>query len=83
MNKLQRIVLIVYFLLLAYCCVWIPWHVIMGEDNIRLGYGWVWSGPDDLAGPDLPLVFLRIGAATAISAAIFFISGLWRPATRG
>ncbi len=27
MNRAQRIVLILYCLLLAYCCAWIPWHV--------------------------------------------------------
>jgi hypothetical protein len=27
MTRAQRIVLIVYCLLLAYCCTWIPWRV--------------------------------------------------------
>lgn len=48
MNKAQRIVLILYCLLLAYCCLWIPWHVKRrspeGAYN-RTGYGWVWAGP--------------------------------------
>jgi hypothetical protein len=27
MTQAQRVVLIVYFFLLAYCCTWIPWRV--------------------------------------------------------
>lgn len=49
MNRTQRVVLVVYCLLLAYCCVWIPWHVKhpgrYGDEFIRLGYGWLWAGP--------------------------------------
>jgi hypothetical protein len=25
-SRPQRIVLIIYCLMLVYCCVWIPWH---------------------------------------------------------
>ena len=47
MNRAQRIVLIVYCLLLAYCCVWIPWQYQPQQSGppLRLGYGWVWAGP--------------------------------------
>jgi len=48
MNRAQRIVMLVYCLLLAYCCLWIPWHVKLGykpEAYERAGYGWVWAGP--------------------------------------
>jgi hypothetical protein len=82
MNKAQRFVLILYCLLLAYCCAWIPWH--SGNDYIRLGYGWLWSGPSNLgertsalATPDLAVIFLRILTATSISAAAFLIVGTW------
>jgi len=40
-SKLQRIVLAIYLLSLAYCFVWIPWSA--GPEH--LGYGWVWAGP--------------------------------------
>jgi hypothetical protein len=49
MNKVQRIVLALYFLSLAYCFVWIPWSVTSsdryGTSHQRLGYGWLWAGP--------------------------------------
>ena len=48
MNKPQRVVLIAYFLSLAYCCLWIPWRVPVGLLHVRyarLGYGWIWVGP--------------------------------------
>jgi hypothetical protein len=45
MNRPQRIVLIVYCLLLVYCCLWIPWHVRHRLTDRRTGYGWLWTGP--------------------------------------
>ncbi|HEY6766122.1 MAG TPA: hypothetical protein VI386_15265 [Candidatus Sulfotelmatobacter sp.] len=49
LNRLQRIVVAIYFLSLAYCFVWVPWSVTTstryGSNRQRLGYGWVWAGP--------------------------------------
>ena len=94
MNRPQRIVLILYCLLLAYCCVWIPWHSHMSpalshgyaDSYIRLGYGWLWIGSLDIGGyaayatatPDLPLIQLRLIAATAIGVAAFLLAGIRR-----
>jgi hypothetical protein len=75
MPRAQRIILIVYCLLLAYCCIWVPWHVAQGQDYVRAGYGWLWSGPSNteiegiLTAPDLPIIGLRLLAVTTISAA--------------
>jgi hypothetical protein len=77
MTRVQRIILIVYCLLFAYCCVWVPWHVVWGQDKsyVRDGYGWLWSGPSTeadegiLSAPDFPIIGLRLLAVTAISAA--------------
>jgi hypothetical protein len=33
MTRAQRIVLIVYRLLLAYCCTWIPWRVTLVSET--------------------------------------------------
>lgn len=83
MNRSQRIVVVLCCLLVVYCCVWIPWHIVAGPANdgatvqVRVGYGWLWSGPagtevDPLpATPDLSVIGLRLLAATAISAAAF------------
>ena len=75
MNKAQHIVLILYCLLLAYCCIWIPWHIAEDQDYLRVGYGWLWAGSSKggpLTAPDLPLIFLRILAVTSVSAAAYF-----------
>ena len=44
--------------------------------NRRLGYGWLWAGPKDAEGqtsqyarPDVPVIYLRALALTAIGAA--------------
>lgn len=55
MNRAQRVVLILYCLLLTYCCVWIPWRIQVhvpsewrGQSGYyRAGYGWSWVGPGD------------------------------------
>jgi len=46
MNRPQRIVVILYCLLVVYCCTWVPWHIVPPSNPpIRAGYGWLWSGP--------------------------------------
>ena len=60
MNRAQRLVLILYCLLLVYCCVWIPWCI--SNRNVvceRVGYGWLWAGPSQNA-----TIFDRIVEAT-------------------
>jgi len=86
MNRPQRFVLILYFLLIVYCCVWVPWHFVVAPANaggtaqVRVGYGWLWSGPQladsswacnhtPHATPDLAIIGLRLLAATALGAA--------------
>jgi hypothetical protein len=48
-RNVKRVVLGIYLLSVAYCVVWIPWSVTTsgryGTDHQRLGYGWVWAGP--------------------------------------
>lgn len=85
MNRAQRVVLVLYCLLLVYCSVWIPWQEQarhFAEGMIRpayhLGYGWLWVPPDSSAVPDLVRIVLRFGAATALAAAVFLISGISR-----
>jgi hypothetical protein len=38
-----------YFLVVAYCCIWVPWSVTSldryGTEHERPGYGWIWAGP--------------------------------------
>ena len=46
MGKNQRLVVAAYCLLLAYCCVWIPWSIPQRDSHERrVGYGWLWAGP--------------------------------------
>jgi hypothetical protein len=49
MNRTQHFVLVLYCLLLAYCCLWLPWHVQRSSRfdtfYVRSGYGWLWTGP--------------------------------------
>jgi hypothetical protein len=91
MNRAQRIVLVLYFLTLAYCCLWIPWcaQVHLPPDSsiyrfsgyTRAGYGWLWAGSSGYryplqAGPDVALIQLRILAVTAIAVAAFLLAGM-------
>jgi len=52
MNRTQRIVLVIYCFLLAYCCTWIPWYVtfLYGADGVQrkssdVVYSLVWVAP--------------------------------------
>ncbi len=90
MNRPQRIVLIVYCVLVTYCCVWVPWHVVQGSasdgfQQFRTGYGWLWNGPSNFAEgrasiyatPDVPIIGLRLLAVTAV-AGVAFCVGTWK-----
>lgn len=51
LTGVQRMFLIVYFLLFTYCCIWVPWSVKVQSPSgpsgsYRFGYGWLWAGPD-------------------------------------
>ena len=49
MKPPQRVVLILYCLSLAYCCLWIPWRTrseALDWRYVRAGYGWMWAGPE-------------------------------------
>jgi hypothetical protein len=89
MSKPQRIVLVIYCFLLAYCCVWIPWHVTLGyaRTNVDVIYSFVWAAPNFgfvraySARPAMQLIFLRIVAITAVAGAVFVIVGTFKPAT--
>jgi hypothetical protein len=81
MTKTQRVVIAVYFLGLAYCCLWIPWYVQnppnhYGGGYHRDGYAWVWVGTSEYARPELSVIALRLVALTAIGGASFLLAGL-------
>ena len=91
MSKAQRIILALYCLLVDYCCIWIPWDVHMSAtierwyagDFKRIGYGWLWSGPNGLslldtsfASPSLALIGLRLLASTALAACALLTAGI-------
>jgi len=90
MNKAQRIVLVIYCFLLAYCCIWIPWRIVV-TNNVRhdtyFRWSFVWVTPDydslftydtphwmSFAAPEMHLILLRIVAVTAIAGAGFIIA---------
>ena len=49
----QRATLVLYFILLIYCCLWIPWRIPVNHPtdifsigrDMRAGYGLLWAGP--------------------------------------
>jgi len=81
MNRAQRIVLILYCLLIICCCVWVPWHIVPPSDpSVRAGYGWLWSGPStnpsftaaessQASSPDFPIIGLELFALTVLAGA--------------
>jgi hypothetical protein len=80
MNRAQRVVLILYCLAVAYCCVWVPWHYSMESmKDLAEGYGLIWNGPPQGFGtPNLAAIASRVFAATALGVAAFLLTGKWR-----
>jgi hypothetical protein len=94
LTRPQRIVVAIYFLSLAYCCLWIPWRVEIAHSytsSVRFWevvYGWLWKEPAVVYYsplnymPDLPLIFLRCATVTAIALAVFVLAGMpWKAST--
>ena len=85
LTRSQRIVLILYCLAVAYCCLWVPWIYNLPGDgikNVQGGYALIWDGPPSGFGvPNLIAIIVRIMAVTALSAAAFVLTGMrisWR-----
>jgi hypothetical protein len=85
MSWAQRIIVVIYCLLLAYCCIWVPWRETVTTGGERkfdyVAYSLVWAAPNTYqlgyaAVPDMHLILLRIVALTAITSAVFIIAGL-------
>ena len=82
MNTTVRIILVLYCVLFAYCCLWVPWHMVQGQDRIRAGYGWLWAGPSNapvdsiLTTPDGVIIALRVVALTTLASAA--VVAAWR-----
>jgi hypothetical protein len=79
MTRPQRVVAVVYCLLVVYCCVWVPWVANFGSvKDVHQGYGWVWSTPSGEGVPSLAAIATRILAATALSGAAFLLAWKWK-----
>jgi hypothetical protein len=86
-SNLQRIVLTIYFLSLAYCLVWIPWRsttTLSKYPVVTIIYSFVWRAPgcdcpyDNGIEPDMRLILLRVAAVTAIAGAAVLLGGIAR-----
>ena len=84
MNQIQRIVVVIYCLLLAYCCIWVPWQIVgtvgsAPEHKIsNIIYSPVWDAPIGSyeTSPDMRLIILRAVAITSIAGAAFVSAGI-------
>lgn len=78
----RRVILSLYCIAIAYCCLWVPWYQPAPPANarqwFRMGYGWLWVGPHNYLGeyarPDITMIALGLIVASAIFAAIFLIA---------
>jgi hypothetical protein len=81
MTRTQRIVAVLYCLLVAYCGVWVPWHwsVTGRMEDIKEGYALIWDGPPAGRGvPDVAAVAACVLAATGICTAAFLLARKWK-----
>src|SRR6267143_7088423 len=79
MARAQRIVAVLYCLLVVYCAIWVPWVAnTVNIKDIQQGYGWVWSPPSGVGVPSLAAIATRIVAATALSGVAFLLAREWK-----
>jgi hypothetical protein len=82
MTRPQRIVGVLYCLLVVYCAIWVPWRYdapALGVNGIKEGYALVWDGPPDGYGaPDMAAVASRVLAATGLAGAAFLLARRWK-----
>jgi hypothetical protein len=78
-NKSQRVVLLLYCLLVTYCSIRIPWISGVGNQAVREGYSWLWSPPEpSLDFPDFSIIGLEVVAVTSIAVSAFLLAGKWK-----
>lgn len=77
-----RVIAVCYCLLLVYCLVWIPWcgsyHVsgaYRGHTYYRLGYGWLWAGPQTVVQEPDPSTLTSPSAGNTNRASGFNVVG--------
>ena len=86
MKKVQKIIIIVYLILVAVACIYVPWRVRLPSPNSRLvvsiGYAPLWSPPayshmsSKFSIIDYGKIILELIALTAIFGVLFvLISG--------
>lgn len=89
MNRIQRIILIFYCIVLAFVCLYVPWKIEFREQGAYLGYHLIWSRPfmhkvkaidksisfGAIAFVDYQVVVLEILAITAIGGMTFTLAG--------
>jgi hypothetical protein len=80
MNRTQRIILVAYFLAIAYCCLWIPLHeyqVLNPDSTVEstsLVYGWLWSADSSqVLAPGI--ILLRLTTSTTLAGAAYLAAG--------
>jgi hypothetical protein len=74
MNRAQRIIIVLYCLLVVYCCVWVPWHITLSTvGEVQAGYKWLWTV--NPGGPNMAAISLRLLASTALGIAAYLLAG--------
>ena len=77
LTRAQRLIVGVYFILLAYCCAWVPWLYLHDGQMKFIGYRALWQQtPAAPMTPDVTVIVLRIAALSAVAVAVIFLTTL-------
>jgi hypothetical protein len=84
MRKIQKIIIIVYGILVAVACVYVPWRTRLPSPNsnliISIGYSPLWSPskssymPSEFSVIDYGKIILELIAITAVFAILFVLT---------
>jgi len=78
MTKIQKIIIIVYLILVAVACIYVPWRARLHSPNSELaasiGYAPLWRPPSRISIIDFGKIILELIALTAIFGVLFVLT---------
>lgn len=84
MNAAQKVVVVIWCLLVASVCAYVPWKLSAERLQSATAYSWIWSPPEQwrlrAVVVDIGRVALEIIAVSALAASVFLAAG-WLPPT--
>jgi hypothetical protein len=74
MRKIQKVIIIIYGILVAVACIYVPWELISSGGPFSYGYSLIWKPQDIVFTVDIKRVLLELIAITAVCGVLFVLT---------